>query len=238
MHLVYIDDSADGKARCFSALIVPADEWHEAHAHLIGMRRAMKASDGIYTTVELHATDWLGGRGRIAPHMVPRGARARLYQFALASIAMLPSAQLINAYGHKGQETTLFERLLNRIDTNMRHASSQCVLISDEGKSYDSLLRRMRRYNYIPSQFGAWADGSMATHVPVDRIIEDLNYRDSSRSYFVQAADFCAFSLLRYEKPTSRIIEAGLRDAFEILSPIIVRQAYARDHRKMGIIRA
>ena len=136
------------------------------------MRQHMRASDGVYMSVELHATDWLGGRGRVAKSPIPKGARARLYQYVLSAISRLPGAQLINAFGRKGEDYVLFERLINRINVNMTHASSQCIIISDEGKQYDKLLRRMRRFNYVPSRYGVWPGGAPAAHKPINRIIE------------------------------------------------------------------
>jgi len=238
MHLVYIDDSKDEKHLCFSALCLPAEQWADGLEHLIGMRRQMKAADGIYTSVELHATDWVGGRGRIAKSDVPKGARARLFDFVLSAIVRLPSVQLFNAFGAPADEDLLFERLLNRIDRNMTKAGSRAFLISDEGKSYDAILRRVRRFNYIPSRFGNWGGGASSKNLPISRIIEDLNYRNSARSYFVQAADFCAFSLLRFEAPTPKIKKYGLDQSFRILEPIMVKVAFGRDPRKLGIIRA
>ena len=102
------------------------------------MRRQMQASDNIYIRPEIHATDWVGGRGRIAPHFIAKGTRARLFNYILSSVAMLPGAQLFNAANRRGQEERLFEWLLNRINVNMRKAGSRAILISDEGKIYPS----------------------------------------------------------------------------------------------------
>jgi hypothetical protein len=206
--------------------------------HLIGMRRAMRASDGVFNSIELHATDWLGGRGNVAPAVVPKGARARLFNFALSSIALMPGVQIINAHAPKAQEMRLFERMLTRIHKNVSNAGSRAIIFSDEGKNYDALLRRLRRFNPIPSHFGSWAGGKPTVNVPLERILEDVVYRDSSRSYFVQAADFCAFSLLRYETPTPKITKLGVHKSFEILKRVLVTQAFAADPKKLGIVRA
>jgi Protein of unknown function (DUF3800) len=232
MHLVYVDDSKDEKTCCFSAIIIPAEQWSKALEHLIHLRRTMKAVDGIYTTIELHATDWLGGRGNVAPVKVLRSRRAAIFRIALRHFAKLPECSILNAHGRRSQDSILFERLCNRLQTNMAKQRSRAIIISDEGKSYDSLVRRMRRYNPIPSRFGG------VVHRPLDRIVEDLVYRKSERSLFIQAADFCAYSLLRMETPTPSIITRGLQDAFLELKPALELRAYAKDPRKLGIIRA
>ncbi len=238
MHLVYIDDSKDEKNIVFSALCIPADQWAASLDHLIGMRRAMRKADGIYTSVELHATDWLGGRGNVADFTVPKGARQRLFDYVLSAVAMMPGVQLIHGMGPKRDEMRLFERLLNRVQTNMQRSGSRAVVISDQGKDYDPLLRRLRRHNPIPSAFGDWGDGvGTRRNLPLDRLLEDIVYRDSKRSYFIQAADFCAYALLRFEAPTSRSLKFGTDKSLRILERIIVKSAYGKDPKRLGIVR-
>lgn len=231
MHLVYIDDSKDDASCCFSAIILPADRWGEALEHLITFRRAINRSHQIYMSIELHATDWIGGRGNVAPVTVRRDERATIFRAALEHFTTLPGCVIINAHGPRRQENGLFERLCNRIQRNMRAQQSRALIISDEGKNFDAMVRRMRRYNPIPGRFGG------VLHRPLDRIIEDLVYRKSDKSLFIQAADFCAFSLLRMEAPTPSIERRGLADAFMILEPVLEKRAYAADPRRLGIIR-
>lgn len=231
MHLVYIDDSKDEKSCCFSAIILPAVKWADALDHLIAFRRSIKSSHGIYMQLELHATDWLGGRGNVAPTTVLRSERAIIFKQALEHIALLPECSIINAHGPRRQELQLFERMCNRIQRNMAVRNSHAMLISDEGKSFDGLVRRLRRFNPIPGRFGGLLER------PLDRIIEDVVYRKSDRSLFIQAADFCAFSLLRMESPTPKIERMGLSDAFMSLERVLEKRAYGADPRRLGIVR-
>lgn len=237
MHIVYIDDSKDGKNICFSAVIIPADEWLNTLNLLVEMRRAMKESDGIYMKKELHATDWLGGRGNVAENAVPKGARARLYEFVLKTIANLPGIQIINAHSRKSNEMELFSRLLNRINKNVQIAGSRTIVFSDEGKNYDGLLRRMRRFNPTPSAYGGWSSGKASKNFPLERILEDIVYRDSAKSYFIQVADFCVYSLLRYENPTQSSIKYGIDKSIYLLDTVLVKQAFAKDPKGLEIVR-
>jgi hypothetical protein len=110
------------------------------------------------------------------------------------------------------------------------------MLVSDEGKDFTPLIRRMRRSNSIPTVHGSWG-GAVARNKPVDRIVEDIVYRDSKHSTFIQLADLCAFSLLRFERPTPRTVAAGLEAAFRRLDPVVVKQAFTKDPKGLGIIR-
>lgn len=235
MHFVYIDDSGDDATACFSALIIPADSWRDSLDHLIGARRWMAKSDGVYMAVELHSTDWLMGKGQVGRWPIRKPERARLFDFFLSSIAALPSAQLINACVPKGEKDRAFEYLLNRIQMNMSKAGSRCVIFCDEGKSYDHIKRRIGVYNPIKSQLGDWGDGKATRNIPADRILEDIVYRKSERSIFIQAADACAYALLRRERPLTSKTALGLDQSFFILEKIMVKQAFRTD--PYGIIR-
>jgi Protein of unknown function (DUF3800) len=236
MHFVYVDDSKDETLSCFSALAIPEEGWRDALDHLVGMRQQMQASDGVYVRHEIHATDFVAGRGRLAPRFVPVGARVRLFNYILSCVVLLPGAQLFNAAFPRHQEERAFERLLNRINVNMSKSGSRAVIFSDEGKSYDAMLRRMRHFNYIPSMFGAWHGGGTTRNVKIDRILEDIVYRKSERSMFVQMADCCAYALLRRENPIQSKAKRGLHESFYILEPILVKRANTRDPA-FGIIR-
>ena len=235
MHFIYIDDSKDWERACFSALIVPAVLWSDCLDWLVGLRRQLKATDGIHIRKEIHATDWIGGKGRIGINFVDKQRRARLFDAILSSFTMMPGAQLINASVPLAEENRAFERLLNRINVNMRKAGSTAVIFCDQGKSYDALLRKMRRHNFIASRFGAWGAGESAKNIPLDRVLEDIVYRDSKRSLFIQMADCCGYALLRREHPIPSKTLLGLDQSFYILEHIMVKAAFGSD--PYGIIR-
>lgn len=237
MHICYMDDSGDDHTRVFSALAVPVDGWAQCLNQFHEWRRYLKKRDGIYVRVEFHATKFVSGRGKIAPSDVPKGARCRIYNETLTEIAKLPAVHLFNAAAHRNHELRIFERMLNRINRTMLAWDSKCILVSDEGKDYSKLIRRMRVHNPIPSQFQIWPDGSQNRNIPLDRIIEDLFFRDSARSYFIQMADFCAYALLRSERHLPSKNKYGLNQSFSLLTPICLPQCFAKDPRKLGIIR-
>jgi hypothetical protein len=115
---------------------------------------------------------------------------------------------------------------------------SRAILICDTGKelAYIRLVRRLHIYNPIPSKHGVWEDTGTATkNIPIERIIEDPFFKRSEQSYFIQLADFCAYALLRKERPVPSKTEYGLDRAFELLKPILVLEASPRDPE--GVIR-
>jgi len=237
MHICYMDDSGDSSARAFSLISIPVEHWKTGFATLKKFRQELRASDGIFIRKELHATKFLSGRGYISEKHIPLERRVEIYFQCLAMIGKLPEVRLFNAIDKPDSEDFLFERLLNRLNRAMKEWNSYAVIVSDEGKDYTRLARRMAVFNPIPSQFGWWAGGAAQKNIVVDRLIDDLFYRKSHDSYFIQAADFCAYALLRSERQLASKNALGLHKAFDQLIPICQTQCYAKDPRKLGIIR-
>src|SRR5215204_1078808 len=92
MHLVYIDDSKDPKLACFAAISVPIDRWRECLTHLVDIRRTLARCNDIYLRKEVHSTDWLGGKGRLAKRIVRIPERVSLYRYLVAGVTMMPGA--------------------------------------------------------------------------------------------------------------------------------------------------
>jgi hypothetical protein len=92
------------------------------------------------------------------------------------------------------------------------------------------LLRRMRRFNPVPSLFGV---GTL--QIPVATIAEDANPRESSHSYFIQFADVNAFFLTQHLKPSRYIRRKGARHYFNRLDPVLCKVASLTDPQ--GIVR-
>ena len=90
----------------------------------------------------------------------------------------------------------------------------------------------MQKENPVPSQIYAGKPVS----AELDRIIEDPLFKTSKSSYFIQLADFLAFSLLRHEKPIASTLEP-VKSAFEQLDTVLVKEAFTNDPKKKGIIR-
>lgn len=119
MFFVYIDDSGDEQVRCFSALVVHESKWKECFSAIKAHRRALKASDSMFVTKELHATDLVAGRGRIGSAVVTKARRCEIFCETLRMIAGLPKVKLFNAISPKAREKVLFEWLINRVNRTM-----------------------------------------------------------------------------------------------------------------------
>jgi hypothetical protein len=237
VHFVYIDDSGDERVRCYAALVIHESVWKATQAAVKQYRRGLKASDAIMVTKELHATEFVAGRGQLGARVVFKGRRCQIFKETLALIAGLPNVHLFNAISPRMNERLLFERLVNRINRTMAEWKSNALIVHDEGKDYTSLVRRMCVYNPIRSQYGAWPDGREFKNIPTDHILEDIVFRKSHKSDLIQMADFCAYALFRNESPLASKAKYGLDKAFEALHPICIKAAYRGDPKHLGIIR-
>jgi hypothetical protein len=240
MWLVYIDDSRDENFSVFSALAIHSSVWKDCFVKFREYRRLMKNNFGILIYKEWHATDFVAGRGRISPKgtTVSKFHRSKIFLDTLSFVADWPLTRLFNAKDALRHETWLFERLLNRIQRTMVAWNETALIISDKGKEgqYTKLLRKMSVHNPIPSMFGVWRDtGKLTKNITTDRIIEDIIFKDSAKSFFVQIADFCAFSLLRKEAQLPSRNKYGIHLGFDRLDKILVKEASRKDPQ--GIIR-
>ncbi len=105
------------------------------------------------------------------------------------------------------------------------------MIFSDEGneKSIQMILRNMQVQNSIDSQ-------SKEEYLSkVDRIIEDVNFRRSNISHFIQTVDVIAFLLFKKEFPSGSTKKYNLDKMFTLLDPILLKGDSSSD--KYGIIR-
>ena len=237
MHFVYIDDSGDEKTRCYSALIIHESVWKEGFGIVKGFRRSLKRSDGMFITKELHATEFVAGRGRVGTQIVTKGRRCEIFREALGMIAALPNITMMNAVAPRSKDKQVFERLINRINKAMAEWRSNALIIHDEGKDYTSMVRRMCVYNPIRSRYGKWPGGNEYKNIPTVHILEDIVFRKSHQSDFIQMADLCAYALFRSEFPLASKTKYGLDKAFGVLHPICIKAASSTDPNQLGIIR-
>jgi hypothetical protein len=208
-------------------------------------RRQLKFTYGIFTSKELHALEFVSGRGRISDRMIPKGLRAQIFHETMELVASLPVAVISGAWPMAGVEkreihARAFGRIAERLQRRAVALDSHVLRVVDEGKDVE--LRRVARrsaiYNMVGSAFGAWEDGAPAKNIPNDRLIEDPIFRSSVMSYLLQLADFIAYALLKSETPATPLVEKyRLHTAYERLRPVIVKEASRKDRRGLGIVR-
>ncbi|HUT97478.1 MAG TPA: DUF3800 domain-containing protein [bacterium] len=243
---MYLDESEEKiphlqKRFVVSALCVPEYTWLETFRQIKEFRHRLKIDYGIFIRKELHATDFLVGRGVISDRMVTKYERSFIYQNSLLLLNSMDWLSVINVsltpIEGRVLEYEAIERMFNRIHRAVIELDDYALLIFDEGKEKQitKIARKMHVFNKIPSMYGSWQNGSRSKNITIDRILEDPFFKPSASSYFIQLVDFIAYSLLRHDNPTTRIKEYGLHKAFYLLSDILNTKASRYDD--FGVVR-
>jgi hypothetical protein len=170
----------------------------------------------------------LGGHGQFFQRRPPLEVCVETHRELLRCIAGFNGAKLFLSCGPAQLQSRAFERLITRVNRTAQVLGDQVLLICDEGKTYDDLLNQLRESNPI-----VYA-GYIANH-PLTNIVEDIVYRNSKKSFMIQAADACVYTFFRKEDPLDRLQAAGFADTFPTIAPIIAREASRSDPE--GIIR-
>jgi hypothetical protein len=239
MWFVYFDESKQNNSFfVYSALVLDSDQWNVAFEGIKELRRNLRREHGIYMRQELHAWKFAAGKGQIADRPIMKSERAYIFRRLLTFAANPRLFKVISSVNT--DEFYAFDRIINRINRTAEAHGQYAILICDEGQEvqFTRRLRRMRVHNPIPSHRGIWQDTGKATkNIIVDRILEDPFFKDSSASYFVQLVDFCAYALLRSERPIPSRSRFGYDRMYEILRPVVVQECNRQDPRQLGIIR-
>ena len=239
LYLIYIDESYDDTHFAYSALFVDVFRWNDYFSKILSWRKDWQEKHGFSLEHELHATNFVGGRGGQNTNR-NKEFRAELFYEAIGRIEQIEGFSVINAITEtKRLHLELFEWMLNRINTTLDRRNAIGILICDEGneKEMTSLVRKMKKQNEIPSnQYHRAMYGPGSRNMPLNRIIEDPLFKTSESSYFIQLADFLAFALLRHEKPLPQTKEK-VKTAFEQLDNVLIKQAFAKDPKGKGIVR-
>lgn len=246
MYLMYVDESGDkglqnSPTRYFvlTGLVVHELRWTDLLAELIAFRRRMRGAFGLRLREEIHAGVMLTRPGALV--RIARNDRLSIIRHFLDELARLEYLSIINVRIDKtakppGYDPFLkgWEALIQRFENTIgrrnfpgpANPDDKGLIFCDntDGAALRSLYRRMRGHNPIPNQ-----SGSGYRHLPLIRIIEDPNPRDSEYSYFIQAADVCSFAAYQFYAPSKFVRIKGAANYFTRLAPVLCKVASPRN---------
>lgn len=239
MWFAYVDESKDnGGFFIYTALVTNGEVWGDTFQMVKAFRRQLKDRHGIHISQELHGWKFAAGKGQTADHPIRKPERAAIYREVLDFIVSSKRFAVVSSCNTNEQYA--FERLMNRINKTAAVKDQNALLFFDQGAEAEITrrIRRMRVHNPIPSRFGGWRDsGTRNKSIPLSQFVEDPVFKDSKASFFIQLADFCAYALLRMERPIESRTVLGYDKMYEALRPISRRFTNPADPRQMGIIR-
>jgi hypothetical protein len=252
MFLMYVDESGDPGMRqsptryfVLSGLVLHEIRWSTLLDDLIEFRRRMRQTFGLKLREEIHAAHFVSSPGELK--RIPRNDRLTILRHFADEIARLRDVSIINVVVDKAAKpagydpyTKAWEALLQRFENTMAHrnfrgpnnADERGMVFPDgmETPALRVLMRKMRRYNPVPSRLTSGYRNLVLT-----QIVEDPSFRRSDMSYFIQAADLCAFVLYQFLAPNSFIRAKGATGYLRRLEPVLCKSASPRD--PLGIVR-
>lgn len=248
MHLLYVDESGDpglhqygSQHYILSGLVVNQSDWEKYLQRLKDFRKYIKKKYSLNVRTEIHSAELIRINKLEEYKKIRKTDRLNiLKEYSLRIPVIFDTAKVINVCLHKEGfpsttdiQTTAWTRLLTRYDTYLKkEAKDKGIIVSDDSdaKLIMTLLRRLRVYNPTPSHFT-----SGTYNAPTTNIIEDVFYRASHQSYFIQTVDVISHLLYRKEYPKGSLRKFGLEKAFDNIEPILLKEAARGD--SLGVVR-
>jgi hypothetical protein len=245
MYIMYVDESGDTgmpfnptsgqttPSRYFvlSALVIHESYWLETLDWMVAFRRRMNKNYGLKMRHEIHASHFINKPGPLV--VIPRNDRLSILRHFIEEMANHKHFNFFNIVVDKqgkNQSLDVFEFawkvLIQRFETTLTHGhfngsnntSDWGMIFPDQTdvKRLKLLLRKLRRYNPIPSKVNG-----LSINLPIRLITEDPNFRSSDDSYFIQAADTVAYFLNQSLSPNAYIRKRGAHRYFSRLDPVL-----------------
>lgn len=250
MYLLYVDESGDQGVvnsptgyYALSGFVVHELRWNQTLEAIINFRRSLKTRYGLKLREEIHSGYFIHKPGPVS--RIAKSLRLRLLRDVLDFQAQLQDINIINVIVNKSGKTavdiidmawtTLIQRFHNTISyrnfPGPQNPQDYGIIIADQTdeKKLRTTLRRMRRYNPVPSKIE-----SGTRDILIDTIVEDVVHRDSQHSYFIQLADVNVYFLMQKYKACSYIKKKGANNYFDRLDQVLCKKASATN--KWGIV--
>ena len=253
MYLMFVDESGDtglvnSPTRYFilSGLVIHELRWQSTLQQLQDFRRRMRERYGLRMRDEIHAVNMISRRAgdlaRIAKH-----DRLAILRNLMDEVSKLPDANVISVVVDKQAKSPTYDvfdsawrALIQRFENTMRHRNfpgpanpdERGMIFADrtDEKKLTALLRRMRRYNPVPSMLGQGY-----RQLTIQNVIGDPVYTDSAQSYFVQTVDVIAYALQQQFAPNSYMRKKSGGKLYSILDPVLCKRAAPANPQ--GIVR-
>ncbi len=263
VYLMYVDESGDSglpangsptRYFCLSGVVVHELRWRDTLSALLDFRRWIKRRYSVYLDDELHAAEMVGKASKLAPSLraLKKHERLAIIRHFADELSRRSDISIVNVVVDKatgkltnkedvfrGAWYRLFQRFENTIERRNfpgpRNPADRGIVLADgtDAERVRRYLQSMRVSNRLRV---SQSSGSFVVFDrPIVGLIEDPIMLDSKHSYFVQAADCCAFLLKQYIEPSGFMRKHGAQAYFKRLEPVLCKVASLSD--PLGIVR-
>lgn len=263
MVITYFDESGDdGYPKYSSELFVMSciymtdDQWQKNFDRMYRFKLFLRKQYGFHVREEFHTRQFLQDKDPYHGLYLPAVRKEILNWYAklinvldVKIINVVIDKKRAEAAGKTDSYNVLeqaFTYAIQRLENDMNKSLGKAnfMIITDEGRvnAMRSISRKIRKINFVPSQFDPSSYRS-----EISNLIEDPLPKDSKDSLFIQLADTMAYVVLLYAKqnlmePTSawpkrvrKVLDYG--DERKFLDQIISRlNTKASTKNKYGIV--
>ena len=177
MYLMYVDESGDigptpaSPTRYFilSAIVVHEMKWRDILQDLVHFRQMLKTTKGLLIREEIHCTNFISRPGPLV--RIPRNDRLDIIKKSIDWINSRHDLSVCSVVVDKQGKPTDYDvfaqawsALLMRFENTISHhnfpgprnLTDMGMVLSDntDGNKLRGLIRKMRHFNIVPSQFG------------------------------------------------------------------------------------
>lgn len=256
MFLMYVDECGDKgmsheSSRYFilSGLVVHESKWLSLGLVLSDALKDIYRKYSLDSRLELHAKAMLG-RSEKGYSDIGKHDRLLLLRDVMKTEANLGEyMRIVNVVVDKSGKsygydvfTNAWDAIINRFENTIRARNFPAdnplnrehgMLIVDETDENPlrAHVRKMRHNNVLPSSIypGTSYQRNLVS------VIEDPLHKKSQDSIFIQLCDVNAYFLKQKIDPNTTIVKHKARYLFDILEPVLLKQASRTD--RMGIVR-
>lgn len=258
MYLMYVDESGDSgdiaagsptKYFILSAIIFHESRWNSLLLDLINFRRNIKNTKGLKLREEIHSSDFINKPGKLK--RIKRNDRLDILKKVIDWIASKNEINVITVVVDKSRHNgnifeMAWERLIQRFENTIQHNnfpdsipghSQKGFIIPDntDNKKLKALIRRMRRFNPVPNSNILFGSGQR--NLAISYVIEDPFMKDSSDSFFHQAADVIAYFARQLFEPNTYVKKKSATHFYGRLMPVINQRVTSGHNNPFHFVR-
>jgi hypothetical protein len=191
MRIFFVDDSGDQTIAVLAAISFELNEWHRVLVEWLGWRRWMWKQYGLPTDFELHAQEFISGRGEIVYRdsrrivQSPRidgvlGLRKEAYRRSMAQINRQEGVSVLAVAWQGKTIADAYAWFINQLDELLADLGEEAIIVVDglDDSSYRPAHRQL--------------------NIKTRRIIEDPLMQSSRHSQLIQMADLVAHAAFQH----------------------------------------
>ena len=242
MYFLYVDESGDtglvnspGRYFALTGLVIHETNWTAIVDDLVVFRQNLRANYGLKVRDEIHANPFVQGGQPLSG--IPRHVKLYILRQCIDWLSARNDVHVVTVVIDKFNKPATYnvfesawQALIQRFENTIQYknfpggfSDQQGMIIPDntDARKLTALLRKMRRFNAVPSQSHFAQQGMPYRNLKLQSVIEDPFYKDSSTSLIHQIVDVVVYFARQHFEPNRNVKKFGARNYYARLTPVI-----------------